>query len=406
MNTKWLWLLAIVAVAGCDAKRVASESANGSATTPAASVESADAAPDTAPNAATNAAGPDKDFELLSKNYAKQLNDFHTAYAAAPDEERPNFYRTKFPSPQTYVSEFMHIAQENPGTIAAENSLFWVVENSRRPDEQKAALDLIFTNHLDSERMEQMCFRMLYARGDDAARERLEMVIDNTPHKKIKAVATYCLASFLRLNAKDDGNKEEYMSLLRKVSDEYSDIEFRGRPISKMAEGAIFEIENLKIGEPVPDIVGEDLNGESFKLSDYRGKIVMLDFWGNWSADCRANYPHVRSLIKKLADKPFVLIGVNSDKDREQAREFVKTQDLNWRSFWNGEKGINGPISTQWNIIGWPSIFLIDHEGVLRYKKLPGPKQLEFAITKLLDDMGHKVDLSKKIDEDESSPEP
>jgi len=401
MNEKWLWLLAIVALVGCD-KPIALDPPENA--TEIAAVENS--GEDSAPEIVSTATGPDKDFEVLSKNYVKQLNDFHTAYAAASDEERPNFYSKNFPSPQTYVSEFMHIAQQNPGTTAAENSLFWVVENSRRPDEQKAALELIFTNHLESERMEQMCFRMLYARGDDAARERLEMVIDNTPHKKIKAVATYCLASFLRLNAKDDGNKEEYMSLFQKVSDEYADIEFRDRPISKMAEGAMFEIEKLKIGEQVPDIEGEDLNGESFKLSDYRGKVVMLDFWGNWCVQCRAKYPHERALIKKLADKPFVLIGVNSDKDREQIRDLVKAQDLNWRSFWNGDKGINGPISTKWNITGWPSIFLIDHEGVIRYKNLPGPKQLEFAITKLMDDMGHKVDLSKKVDEDDSSPEP
>ena len=402
MNEKWLWLLAIVALVGCDAQRVASESSENP--TEIAASENADE--DTASAVASTAKGPDRDFEILSKNYDKQLNDFHTGYAAASDEEKPNFYRTNFPNPQTYVSEFMHIAQENPSTTAAENSLFWVVENSRRPDEQKAALEVIFTNHLESERMEQMCFRMLYARGDDAARERLEMVIDNTPHKKIKAVATYCLASFLRLNAKDDEDKDEYMSLFQKVSDEYSDIEFRDRPISKMAEGAMFEAENLKIGDQVPDLEGEDLNGESFKISDYRGKVVVLDFWGHWCVQCRAKYAHQQSLIKKLADKPFALVGVNSDKDREQIREFVEAQDLNWRSFWNGNKGINGPISTQWNITAWPSIFIIDHEGIIRHKKLQGPKHLESVITKLLDDMGHKVDLSKQVDEDDSSPEP
>ncbi len=78
-------------------------------------------------------------------------------------------------------------------------------------------------------------------------------------------------------------------------------------------------------------------------------------------------YPHERSLVKEFSDAPFALIGVNSDKDLEKVRQIVKAKDLSWRSFWNGPKGGRGPISAQWNIRGWPTIVLIDHEGIIRY---------------------------------------
>jgi cytochrome oxidase Cu insertion factor (SCO1/SenC/PrrC family) len=52
--------------------------------------------------------------------------------------------------------------------------------------------------------------------------------------------------------------------------------------IADRAAGELFEIRNLAIGKPVPDIEGEDLDGKPFKLSEYRGKVVVIDFWGNW----------------------------------------------------------------------------------------------------------------------------
>ena len=79
-------------------------------------------------------------------------------------------------------------------------------------------------------------------------------------------------------------------------------------------------------------------------------------------------YPHERSLVKKFANSPFALIGVNSDKDLEGLRKIVKEKNLTWRSFWNGPEGTQGQISTKWNVQGWPTIYLIDHEGVIRSK--------------------------------------
>ena len=78
-------------------------------------------------------------------------------------------------------------------------------------------------------------------------------------------------------------------------------------------------------------------------------------------------YPHERSLVKRLAGKPFVIIGVNSDSDRERIKGVMVDEEITWRSFWNGG-GTSGPISTAWNVRGWPTLYLIDHEGVIQYK--------------------------------------
>ena len=111
-------------------------------------------------------------------------------------------------------------------------------------------------------------------------------------------------------------------------------------------------------------------------------------------------YPHERSLVRKLADKPFVIIGVNSDKDLEKLRETVKAKDITWRSFWNGPDGTSGPISKRWQVRGWPTLYVLDAEGVIRYKGHRS-EEMDEAIMTLLGEMGHEVSIVRKDEEDE-----
>ena len=97
-------------------------------------------------------------------------------------------------------------------------------------------------------------------------------------------------------------------------------------------------------------------------------------------------FPHERSLVKRLEGKPFALIGVNSDKDREETKKKNQTQEITWRSFWNGPDGTGGPISKEWNVRGWPTLYIIDAKGVIRHKWVgsPGDKVMDEAIDKLV----------------------
>jgi hypothetical protein len=94
-------------------------------------------------------------------------------------------------------------------------------------------------------------------------------------------------------------------------------------------------------------------------------------------------YPHERSLVKKLADKPFALLGINSDVNLDELKKVLEKEEITWRSFWNGPQGTNGPISKKWNVHGWPTIYVLDHKGVIRYKNVRGEKMDE-AVDKLL----------------------
>ena len=97
-------------------------------------------------------------------------------------------------------------------------------------------------------------------------------------------------------------------------------------------------------------------------------------------------YPHERSLVEKYQDRPFVILGVNSDASRELVKQVSEKEKLTWRSFWDGGS-TDGPIARRWNVQGWPTLYLIDHKGVIRRKFLgnPGNAELDRLIEELVE---------------------
>ncbi len=178
--------------------------------------------------------------------------------------------------------------------------------------------------------------------------------------------------------------RAEALQLLRELSDKYGkDVSDTGATYAEFAKGGIFELENLSLGNVAPDIVGEDLDGVPFKLSDYRGKVVVLTFWASWCAPCMRMVPHEKELVKRMANKPFVLIGVNGDGDKKALKQVTDKAGITWRSFWCGEKGADGEIPKAWNVQGWPTLYVLDGTGVIR-AKFSGPAALDRVVDKLV----------------------
>ena len=167
---------------------------------------------------------------------------------------------------------------------------------------------------------------------------------------------------------------EEFQKVLRDYGDCPNLRKMGARPativIAGEAEKELFELRNLQIGMQAPEILGEDLSGEKFKLSDYRGRVTVLVYWATWCGACMGAVPHEKELVARFQGRPFVLIGVNGDNTREAALKAVRKNEIPWRSFWNGEEGPGGPIAVNWNVRGWPTIYVIDQHGVIRHTQL------------------------------------
>jgi peroxiredoxin len=90
-------------------------------------------------------------------------------------------------------------------------------------------------------------------------------------------------------------------------------------------------------------------------------------------------FPHERSLVKRMQDRPFALIGVNADRDREDARKKIEKEEINWRSFFDD----GGKIARSWRVRGYPTIYVLDQNGVIRYREVRD-KDMDRAVDQLV----------------------
>jgi peroxiredoxin len=153
----------------------------------------------------------------------------------------------------------------------------------------------------------------------------------------------------------------------------------------------MWTVENLMIGREAPEIVGRDMDGVEFSLSDYRGNVVVLVFTGHWCGPCRSEYPYQRLLLEVMADDPVVILGVNSDDDREFAKAAKKEERLDYQMWWagwdaEGEDPRRSRIPAEWNVVGWPTIYILDDKGVIRYKDARHEKTIT-AVKELLSEI-------------------
>lgn len=99
-------------------------------------------------------------------------------------------------------------------------------------------------------------------------------------------------------------------------------------------------------------------------------------------------FPHERSLVEKYKNEAFAIVGVNSDPDLVKLAEARKKDGITWRSFWNGEQGPSGPISTEWNVRGWPTLYILDAQGTIRYKSVGANEEaIDQTIATLLEQL-------------------
>ena len=144
------------------------------------------------------------------------------------------------------------------------------------------------------------------------------------------------------------------------------------RTIGPEAETWLAARRELAIGKLAPEIVGTDSDGKPLKLSDYRGKVVVLVFWASWCGPCMEQVPHEVALAKRLADKPFTILGVNLDRTLAAARAVIEKEKIPWPNFCDGDPTKPGPIFTLYHIQSVPVIYVLDHKGIIRAKDVHG----------------------------------
>jgi len=123
----------------------------------------------------------------------------------------------------------------------------------------------------------------------------------------------------------------------------------------------------IKVGQTAPDFTLQGLNGKNISLSDFRGRVVILDFWASWCTPCRASMPRLEALRKRYQDKGLVMLGVSLDRRKEDAKRFLTENGYSelvamWESL-----AASQAVAHLYGIFGIPHTFVIDRQGIIRY---------------------------------------
>lgn len=157
----------------------------------------------------------------------------------------------------------------------------------------------------------------------------------------------------------------------------------RRRPtLGQVAEDRLDDWHNLAVGKPAPEIEGNDVRGNPLKLSDYRGKVVALVFWGSWCGPCMREVPREKALVERMKGRPFAMLGVNTDDDADAARKVMEAEGIAWPNWHDGHPG-EGPIIDRYHVRSYPTVYVIDAEGKIRSKKSLGTS-LDTLVEKLV----------------------
>jgi thiol-disulfide isomerase/thioredoxin len=204
----------------------------------------------------------------------------------------------------------------------------------------------------------------------------------------VRCGAKMALASLVQ--ASGESRQPEAESLYQEFLAEFDGKQlYHAQGIENMyRQSAMRELANIRshgLGKPAPEIACVDLDGRPMTLSEYRGKAVLVSFWATWCFPCMKLIPHEKRVVERFDRNRFAIVGVNSDADLKAAREAVKQHEISWRSFRNGREGAER-ISERWHILGYPTLYLLDANGIVRKRWIgnPPPDDLEATIERLI----------------------
>ena len=199
----------------------------------------------------------------------------------------------------------------------------------------------------------------------------------------------FALADMLEMMDRNEELLQMFMELEKKHPKDHSVHRNLAEIYQKLGNTKLAKEYQLKaepmlamIGQPVPDFTATDLDGNPISLEQYRGKVVLLDFWAVWCGPCIAEMPNVKRVYNNYKDEGFDVIGISLDIEESQLHDYIKENNIQWRQIYTGDNP-NDPLLQKYNITGVPTQWLIDRDGKLITHKARGDA-LEQLVTDAL----------------------
>jgi thiol-disulfide isomerase/thioredoxin len=334
-----------------------------------------------------------KKLDSLRNEFKKLQDDVIQEYkdAKSPEEAQkliPKIQKNLLKLPrEDYAKKALALSKTmqttDQGSFDALVFAMSMVSRGNNKEIMKEAVDMIVKDHSKNPKMISV-LGFISSTPDGAS--ILEKIATKTDDRNLAGLAWYAITENLQKEAGDVGpkkaeelNKRTEM-IYEKLAKDYADVSMGRGTIGDTIKAALFELQNLSVGKVAPEVLCLNIDGDKEdKLSNYKGKVVVLDIWATWCGPCKAMIPHEREMNEKLKGKPFAFISISGDDTKETLTSFLEKEKMPWVHWFADRKG----ILKDWNIRFYPTMYILDHKGVIRAKGLRG-EELEKKVNELV----------------------
>lgn len=307
-------------------------------------------------------------FSLMKKQFANNSEAFNEGLAGLRikvDELRENrdaFFSQNLESSSEFVSSVSEIMMTDD-TLPKENYL-----------NKKYFTDMLATGNFLVQRIQNYGIEKVRLTQENVAVE-MTNVLTYAPKKSLAREVAYMTIIRLTINVN--------VSLAKQFFTAYK-WEYPRSSYLEIVD-SMFPKEPVAAGDEAPEIEMTDMDGNTRKLSDLRGKVVLIDFWASWCRPCRMENPNVVRLYNEYKEKGFEVFSVSLDRNKESWKRAVEKDGLVWSNHVSELKHWDCQAARDYSVTGIPATFLIDKDGKIIQKNLRG-QSLEIALSNIFNE--------------------